>query len=584
MSLAKIQEPPDKGLILLVGAPGAGKSTFCHQMAVKSVALDRPVIFVTSEQSPADVTEQLQGKGMGALVELNFVDAFSETVGLTATGRPDTVYANCADLNSLSIAITKQQEKTGLQNTLLIFDSLTSPYLFSGVEVVKFMRLFLSKFAAEGNAVLALVDEGCGKEEDLGAMMSVADGIIRMETEQGQRILNVIKHPQVEPAKIPISGNADAPPIPYETESATLIKFAEADRYVVRSMMGRWNFRKKLGDWVNILWYQLVFWGGLQWDPVRFPPLLYTMAKDRNREIKYFLLMLPWYLRPFIRLLLLLVPKKPGVKTFRRIWRFLGRTGIDEGHYAVEYLDEISRDDEHHLRKREGAGVWGFPNVGAALCFHEAGEFAGDFNAFDRQGRDWDGVEYMCIGRGDPYCQLKFTPRKPPEFQEFLRGFDASKLEKLNEHIIGRILSLVLHGEGLPKRPTLRDEIHLHEIQGDTSRHAAFSERYQAILRMAGANSGRKIAELLLDNGVKEAEATKGLIDLFQLTKAGGLAVGETITIEENWECYGLRIGQPFCFFTTGFLNGFFWTVKHQHVKETKCVAAGDPICEWEIR
>ena len=85
MSLAKIQEPPDKGLILLVGAPGAGKSTFCHQMAVKSVALDRPVIFVTSEQSPADVTEQLQGEGMGALVELNFIDAFSETVGLTCS-------------------------------------------------------------------------------------------------------------------------------------------------------------------------------------------------------------------------------------------------------------------------------------------------------------------------------------------------------------------------------------------------------------------------------------------------------------------------------------------------------------------
>ena len=49
------------------------------------------------------------------------------------------------------------------------------------MEVVKFMRLFLTKFAAEGNSVLALMDEGCGKEEDLGAMMSVADGIIRME-------------------------------------------------------------------------------------------------------------------------------------------------------------------------------------------------------------------------------------------------------------------------------------------------------------------------------------------------------------------------------------------------------------------
>ena len=86
MSLARIQEPPDKGLILLAGAPGAGKSTFCRQVVAKSIALDRPVIFVTSEQSPADVIELLSERGMGGPVGLNFVDAFTETVGLSAAG------------------------------------------------------------------------------------------------------------------------------------------------------------------------------------------------------------------------------------------------------------------------------------------------------------------------------------------------------------------------------------------------------------------------------------------------------------------------------------------------------------------
>jgi KaiC/GvpD/RAD55 family RecA-like ATPase len=193
MSLAKIQEPPDKGLILLVGAPGAGKSTFCHQVVINSIATDRPVIFVTTEQSSAEVIELLSERGLGGPVRLNFVDAFTETVGLACTQRSDTVRANCADLNSLSIAITKLQERSGPKGALLVFDSLTSPYLFSGVEVVKFMRLFLSKFASEGNSVLALMDEGCGKEEDLGAMMSVADGILRMEIKEKSRIINVVK-------------------------------------------------------------------------------------------------------------------------------------------------------------------------------------------------------------------------------------------------------------------------------------------------------------------------------------------------------------------------------------------------------
>jgi hypothetical protein len=70
------------------------------------------------------------------------------------------------------MAIAKLQEKIGRRDIFLAFDSLTSPYLFNEKEVFRFMRLCLAKFASEGNSVLALMDEGCGKEEDLGAMMN----------------------------------------------------------------------------------------------------------------------------------------------------------------------------------------------------------------------------------------------------------------------------------------------------------------------------------------------------------------------------------------------------------------------------
>lgn len=111
MSLAQIQEAPEKGLILLAGAPGAGKSTFCHQVVLNSLAAYRPVIFVTTERSASEVVSLLREKGLGEPIPgaLRFVDAFSETVGLTPKQRSDTVHANCADLNSLSITITKLQ-------------------------------------------------------------------------------------------------------------------------------------------------------------------------------------------------------------------------------------------------------------------------------------------------------------------------------------------------------------------------------------------------------------------------------------------------------------------------------------------
>jgi KaiC/GvpD/RAD55 family RecA-like ATPase len=182
---------PPKNLILLVGPPSSGKSTFCQQAVLSSIEM-RPVIYMTTESAPSKVLDSLKQKGLGEALphSLGFVDAFHETVGLPSAARPDTVNASSADLTSLDIAISKLRERTG-ENVLLVFDSLTSPYLMSGPEVVRFMKMTLLRFAAEGNAVLACVDEGCGKHEDLVAMMSTADGIVKIELMDGSKTFSI---------------------------------------------------------------------------------------------------------------------------------------------------------------------------------------------------------------------------------------------------------------------------------------------------------------------------------------------------------------------------------------------------------
>ena len=63
-SLSQLQEIPSKNVILLVGPPGSGKTTFCQQVALRSLAMDKPIIFVTTEYGSSDAENVLREKGL----------------------------------------------------------------------------------------------------------------------------------------------------------------------------------------------------------------------------------------------------------------------------------------------------------------------------------------------------------------------------------------------------------------------------------------------------------------------------------------------------------------------------------------
>jgi len=587
MSIAKVQEPPDKGLILLTGAPGAGKSTFCHQVVLKSIAADRPVIFVTSERTPDEVTELLSERGMVQPIGLNFVDAFTETVGLTSTQRSDTVYANCADLNSLSIAITKLMEKAGTKGTLLVFDSLTSPYLFNGTEMARFVRLFLSKFASEGNPILALMDEGCGKEEDLVAMMSAADGILRMEVKDGSRMINVVKHPKVTPTRIevPIEPERVELPLPMSYHDPRITrKFTGA---MLRG--GEAGLREEIGDYVNLFWANLAHWSGMLWDPKRFPMTTYELNKEDPRSAmrdrrEHF----PLYARIFMKLF---IPKNfSRVKDMKKAAKqgvpYI-RTARWECSGIVEYLDDISKTDEHYFRVYESADCCGLENVGAAVASHLPPLFAGMCKGFEKEEREWNAVETKCIGLGDPYCEFKLVAGKIDGLSDSLEK-NSSVIEKIHDHLMERLMEFLLNGKPLVERPTLGSDIQLHAVWHAMGVHPPAGTRYQMALRMGGAKSGKEVGERLMGGGLGEDEAIRRVVDFMEYCKVGKVTVDEAIRIKENCESSWTRLfttgrREPSCFFTTGFLNGLFSAVKNQHAREIKCIAAGDPYCEWEI-
>jgi predicted hydrocarbon binding protein/KaiC/GvpD/RAD55 family RecA-like ATPase len=595
VSLAKIQEPPDKGLILLIGAPGAGKSTFVHQTVLRSIATDRPVIFVTSEQSPTEVIELLGERGMGETVGLNFVDAFTETVGLTCPQRSDTVCANCADLNSLSIAITKLQERTGKKGVFLVLDSLTSPYLFSGLEVVKFMRLFLSKFASEGNSVLALMDEGCGKEEDLGAMKSVADGIIRMEIKEKLRIINVVKHPRVEPTRIEVPIKA-RPTIKsaFDAYKSTVLSDPSRYRQWIQSMSGQTVMRKEVGDFVNLFWPQFARWSSMLWDPKGFPTMVYDYTKvdahfSATREGGR---SFPWRLKLFAKFFFSLQALGFFPKNFSKV-KDMKRMGGGPWHRAaqwersgiMEYLEDVSKTDEHYFRVYENSDCWGLENIGVSIASHIPPHMAGTLRGFEKDGRDWNTVETKCIGLGDPHCEFKLVPGEIGELSYSLEK-DASVVERIHDRLMERLMGFLLNEKPLVERPRLGSDVHIHVVS-HVMGFVFLGERYRMALKMGGAKAGKKVGERLMEAGLSEDEAVKRVLHFLEHCNVGKVTLDETIRIRENCESLSNRFfvitEEPSCFFTTGFLNGLFSAVKNKHVREIKCFTAGDLYCEWEM-
>jgi predicted hydrocarbon binding protein/KaiC/GvpD/RAD55 family RecA-like ATPase len=581
LSLAEIQEVPRESLILLLGPPGAGKSTFCHEIVLNGLASDRPILFVTTEQSPTEIMAALGEKGMEQLPHglLSFVDAFGQTVGLITTERSDTVIANCEDLNSISMAIAKLQQKTGRSDVVLSFDSLTSPYLFNKEEIFRFMRLCLLKFASEGNSVVALMDEGCGKEEDLGAMMSVADGIIRMEIKERSRIINVVKHPKVAPSKIetPMTWS---PTITSRTLNPRMLRrIWESQSFAQKA--GKEAFRTENGDFVNMFWTNLALWGGMLWDPKRVPTMAYEFQKETHVMSAEMMSEAPWRMRLMMKLFM---PKSfSKVKDMKKFASYFMKSAEGMGMGIWEHVKEASSKDEHYFRVYENSTCWPLDSVGARLGFNGLGTLAGMLEGFEKEERDWSVVETMCIGKGDPCCEFKVVPRETLELKEFLESINSPVVEKIHQRLMEQLTGFLVHGEPLPERPRLKSGIAFNQMFMVSSLPSLVSDRYRMALRMGGAKTGKEVGERLIEAGVTGDEAIKRVIDFMEYCKAGEVTLGDTVKIRENCESFGLETGEMTCFFTTGFLNGLFSAIKNQHVREIKCVAAGDPYCEWEI-
>jgi len=597
MSIAAIKKIPQKKLMLITGLPGAGKSTLCQQVALQDIASGKNVIFVTTESASEDLVDSLQERGLGDLRpdSLAIVDAYTQTVGLPCNPRGGAICANCVDINSISMAVTKLHSQLKEEDILLVFDSLTSPYLFNGKKIVRFVHQFLSKFSQEGNRVLVSMDEGCGKEEDLGALMSVADGIVRLSMKPGEQSFQIVKHPEISPSTFEKSI-----PKKFKVETAfeEIMDPDFLNMYMKSLFRGKTCFRPRLGDYVNAFWPKLAYWSGMLWDPEGFPLIIYENTREDQSGMgsDTFVSIIPQPYKTMFKLINLLRKMSIFPRTFnspndiKKIWWFgLPYSGAArmERFGRIEYLPEKSKIDEYHYRIYENSDCWDLKDIGSTVASYLPPAMAGNYMGLESLERTWNAVETKCIGLGDPYCEVKIFPGALNEVQDHLKR-DSEKVSLIHNHLVEKYTTYITENQKLTDRQQFGPDIHLQiPFHAFGFAHLA-GDRTQMALRMGGVKSGKEIAERLLSAGYEPDEVISKVLDSLETLKVGVVTVSDDrLIIEENIEpirtWYMTPLRELSCHFTSGFLNGLYRFTFNLRVNETRCFAAGDTCCEWEI-
>jgi predicted hydrocarbon binding protein/KaiC/GvpD/RAD55 family RecA-like ATPase len=577
LNLGDVLEVQPSTLALAVGAPGAGKSAFLtRSLAYHLFDLKKPAVVISTKSPPDQIKRNLQ-RGQRTDPEthqarLLFVDAYSGTVGLHRES-DCALQASCNDPTSIAIALGKALRDLS-QDALIAVESLTPIYLLNERVLIKFIQSTLLRHAAEGRRVLTVIDEGIGRPEDLNALLALVPAVFRIYVDGNERALEVLKHPSLERGKLTIGT--------IEPQSKVLQCRSELTQDT-EILGAHWEshpgkspglIRPKLGDLVGIAWIQLVYLGGLAWDSTRFPSLVYDASRDlydhcltRGKEESAGLNSI--HELKFAQDLVL-ASNFPEARE-RQNWA-LADLQVDR-----------STKERYVLHLRESALCWNMARLGARVCFYDCGVFAGAAQAFDDDSCEWHSYEEKCMAAGDPYCVLVLQPKPTSELGSYLNACEASKCEEAMNGLIETITQQALGRAEPTGRPTLGTEARLAAYQESTSVPAISNDQFMLAIRLAGADAGKKLGESFLQAGIKQNQCSEYLASLFAKLKVGRLFTTDTLRLYENCESYGIRVNKPICFFTTGFLNGFYSAIGGVKVKEVKCVGAGAEYCEWEF-
>ncbi len=184
---------PLNSIMLVLGEPGTGKSTFSFNFIHEGLLDDESCIFISTSDTPEFMLDTMEAIGLDhtASRNLSFIDCYSWRLGTP----PKAKYSisQPTDLNQLSLAIDRALGD-GKPPYRIVFDSLSDIMLHVKPEVaMKFIQVISAKVKGAGGVGIFTLEEGMHEEKHVKTIEYLADGVFNMYVEGENRFIRIKK-------------------------------------------------------------------------------------------------------------------------------------------------------------------------------------------------------------------------------------------------------------------------------------------------------------------------------------------------------------------------------------------------------
>jgi len=183
---------PEKSTILLIGPPGAGKSTMCQQFIATGLKQKQPAIYMTSDIGPKKLKSDMKSFGWKTNGNIRFIDVYS-----WRTGSKESEYAvgNLGNINELNIQFTKAMKSfNGSPIKRDALDSISTLLLYADPSlVIRLIPVISAKAKKAGYTQLMVLEEGVHDKKTITALNYLADGIIEFKIEESKRFMRIAR-------------------------------------------------------------------------------------------------------------------------------------------------------------------------------------------------------------------------------------------------------------------------------------------------------------------------------------------------------------------------------------------------------